>query len=397
MNKNRSNPNFVRPSRDGDQFHYLWAARRCLSLLSPRSDIVAISIEGVSPNENPSSPAAVVGEEQIDIAEYYGDEKVASARLVRYMQLKHSSLRASEYWTTSGLKRTLTRFAARYKDLSNSIGHDELSKKFEFWFVTNRRISTRLLEVVDDAGGGRIPRHPKEHEKLVQFTDLNEDELSSFCRLIRFEDRQDDYWEQRNILFQEVSGYLPDFDVDAPIQLKELVTRKALSESGQNPVISKMDVLRVLRTDETCLYPKPCLVKPLDNAVPREQEASLIRKIVQAKNRPVIVHALAGVGKTVFCTRLATRLPPGSVSILYDCFGNGEYRSATGYRHRHHEALVQIANELASPRSLSSVDSFKARGFIGLRSGFRPPTSTSSYVHPPRGVVRRALHCSRRC
>jgi hypothetical protein len=45
-----SKTNLVRPSRDGDQFHYLWAARRCLRLLSAQSDLVAISIEG-SPNE----------------------------------------------------------------------------------------------------------------------------------------------------------------------------------------------------------------------------------------------------------------------------------------------------------------------------------------------------------
>jgi hypothetical protein len=33
---------------------------------------------------------------------------------------------------------------------------------------------------------------------------------------------------------------------------------------------------------------------------------------------------------------------------LYDCFGNGQYRNASGYRHRHKDALVQIANELAA-------------------------------------------------
>ena len=348
MKKQRSNPSLVRPSRDGDQFHYLWAARRCLSLLSSQSEMVAISIEGVSPSELSTTTEEVAGEEQIDITEYYGDERIEFAKCIRYIQLKHSSRRTRKKWTASGLRRTLAQFATRYKDLSNSIGDDELSRKLEFWFVTNRSISARLMEAVDDEARGRISRHPEERKKLVQFTDLNESNLSSFCRLIRFEDRQDDYWDQRNILVQEVSGYLPDFDVDAPTQLKELVTRKALSESEQDPVITRMDVLRALKTDETRLFPKPCLINPLDNAVPREQEASLLRRIVQAESRPVVVHALAGVGKTVFCTRLATRLPRGSVSILYDCFGNGEYRSATGYRHRHHEALVQIANELAS-------------------------------------------------
>lgn len=36
----------VRFSRDGDQFHYSWAARRCLKLLS--SDLLAVTIEAAS-------------------------------------------------------------------------------------------------------------------------------------------------------------------------------------------------------------------------------------------------------------------------------------------------------------------------------------------------------------
>lgn len=68
---------------------------------------------------------------------------------------------------------------------------------------------------------------------------------------------------------------------------------------------------------------------------------------MQAIGIPVIVHAAAGVGKSVFATRIKLGLPTGSSSVLYDCFGNGQYRSASGYRHRHKDALVQIANELA--------------------------------------------------
>ena len=83
--------NLVRPSRDGDQFHYLWAARRCLSLLSPQTSLVGISIEGSSPNELQPIAAPLAGEELLDIAEYYGDEDVSRAQQVRYMQLKHST------------------------------------------------------------------------------------------------------------------------------------------------------------------------------------------------------------------------------------------------------------------------------------------------------------------
>jgi len=340
--------NLVRPSRDGDQFHYLWAARRCLSLLMPQTGLVAVTIEGSSPGELPPGSPSLTGDEVIDIAEYYGDEDVGRARLVRYVQLKHSTRHADEAWTASGLKKTLAGFSKRYKGLLERFAADDVARRFEFWFVTNRPISTDVIETVADAASGNALRHPEELKKLEEFTELKGAELSGFCKLIRLEGRQDGLWDQRNILFQDVAGYLPDGDVDAPTQLKELVTRKALSASERDPSITKMDVLRALKTDESRLFPAPCLIKPIDNAVPREQEANLIRAIVRAEARPVMVHALAGVGKSIFAMRVGSRLPEGSVCIVYDCFGNGQYRSASGYRHRHQDALVQIANELAA-------------------------------------------------
>ena len=328
--------NLVRPSRDGDQFHYLWAARRCLLLLGPQTHLVAVSIEGPAPDEVSRDPAYSAGDAVIDVAEYYGSTCLTRATRVRYLQLKHSSRRASEPWTASGLKTTLKGFAARYTDRLREFSAGDLKNRFEFRFVTNRPVSDAVKQAVRDAA-----------PELEQVTGLVGGELSSFCGLIHFEDRQEDYWEQRNILFQEVSGYLPDADIDAPVQLKELVTRKALSEWERDPLIEKTDVLRALGTDENRLYPARCLLTPINNTIPREQEADIIRAIVGAEAQPVIVHALAGVGKSVFATRIEAGLPDGSLSILYDCFGNGGYRSPTGYRHRHRDALVQIANELA--------------------------------------------------
>ena len=111
----------VRPSRDGDQFHYLWAARRCLPLLSPQEDLVGVAIEGPSPHELPPESVPLPGEEAIDIVEYYGDEHLRRARLIRYMQLKHSSRHAAENWTASGMKKTLMRFSERYQNLLQTL------------------------------------------------------------------------------------------------------------------------------------------------------------------------------------------------------------------------------------------------------------------------------------
>ncbi len=342
-----SKTNLVRPSRDGDQFHYLWAARRCLKLLSSDSGLVAVSIEGPSPGEQPGAEPVEAGEELIDIAEYFGSEDITQARLIRYLQLKHSTLHATNPWTASGLEKTIRGFARRYGELQKMHPLTDLAKKLEFRFVTNRPIRVDLVEVVADAAANVTPRHPDELKKLQRFTGLAGGELAAFCKLLRFKDRQDGYWDQRNILFSEASGYLPDADVDAPIQLKELVTRRALSEGEQNPTITKNDVLRALKTDEIYLFPAKCLIEDIGDAVPREQEPELVRQIVSATG-PVVIHASGGVGKSVFATRIGRNLPEGSACILYDCFGNGQYRNAAGYRHRHKDALVEIANELAT-------------------------------------------------
>jgi hypothetical protein len=90
----------------------------------------------------------------------------------------------------------------------------------------------------------------------------------------------------------------------------------------------------------------------LDRANPRcrptgARARAFIGKIVDAGPNPLVVDAAGGVGKSIFATRIQRGLPEGSVGILYDCFGNGEYRSASSYRHRHEDALVEMANELA--------------------------------------------------
>lgn len=338
----------VRASRDGDQFHYLWAARRALRLLKPQSGLVAVTIEGASTTELQAGGTVEAGEELIDIGEYHGSTEIERATLVRYMQLKHSTLQVNDAWQPSGLEKTVKGFAVRYTALRKKLPAEPLHEKLEFWFVTNRPISVDFIEAVEDAAAQRTPRHSADLEKLKKFTSFDGAELALFCGMLRFEGRQDGYWTQRNILSQDISGYLPALDVDAPTRLKELVTRKALSESVTNPAITKMDVLRALQTDETELFPSPCLIEPIHDAVPRKQEGALVEAIVGAAGRPVIVHADAGVGKSIFSTRIGITLPTGSISILYDCFGNGQYRSATGYRHRHRTALVQIANELSA-------------------------------------------------
>ena len=91
------------------------------------------------------------GEELIDIAEYYGSEDIAQATLVRYMQLKHSTRTPLDPWTASGLEKTISGFSERYIELLKTSSADDLEKKLQFWFVTNRPVSTDFSECIVDA------------------------------------------------------------------------------------------------------------------------------------------------------------------------------------------------------------------------------------------------------
>ena len=93
--------NAVSYSRAGDAFHYRWAACRCLHFLSPSSPLKSIWTEG-------SKTPKLGGEYVIDVAEY--SEK-SEAPSVRYIQLKHTTIRKNSPFNLSDLKVTIEGFS----------------------------------------------------------------------------------------------------------------------------------------------------------------------------------------------------------------------------------------------------------------------------------------------
>jgi hypothetical protein len=140
----------------------------------PQSGLVAVTIEGASPGELGTTEAVEAGEELIDIAEYYGSTAIERATLVRYMQLKHSTLRCDDAWQPSGLEKTIQGFAERYTSLQRQLPADSLLEKVEFWFVTNRPIrlglggpEARFCFRPPGAQSGSMKRHMQFDESSV--------------------------------------------------------------------------------------------------------------------------------------------------------------------------------------------------------------------------------------
>lgn len=336
----------VRATRDGDQFHYVWASRQCLGLLTGQDGLAAVTIEGPSNAEIPDEEVEA-GEELIDVGLYYGSERIDQASAIRYVQLKHSTARTQAPWTASGLKGTLDGFAKRYKELVARSSPEDVAARFTFQFTTNRPIDQRVIEALEDLAAGAPARHGDLDALLFGYAGLDRGSAAAFFQLFRAEGLENDLWAQQNLLIEDLRAFLPEADSDAPVQLKDLVTRKATTQFADNPTILRYDVLRALKTGEDDLFPAPALIEGASEAFAREQEPEIVRAVVGAA-APVVLHADGGVGKSMVATRLALAMPAGSVTIVYDCFGTGLYRSAVDFRHRHRDGLVQIANELAA-------------------------------------------------
>ena len=335
--------NLVRTSRDGDQFHYLWAARQCLKLIQPNTDLVAISIEGSAINETDGNTTS--GEELIDVAEYCGDINSAKATGIIYSQLKHSTVQIHKVWTPSELKHTIEGFYHKYKNIKKT--SDNVASKIRFQFISNRPMHAAFELVKNQISNGEPVTDQANLNKWLEFTgEKTPSDIQEFCQIFEFKCNESYFTEQKIALHQELRSYLPDIDCDAPILLKDLVCTRATSENT-NP-IEKYDVLQVLKTNEEKLLPSKCLIRLPDQFVMRESYTKLIDSIIQANNNPVLIHATGGVGKSTFSKCIERYLPVGSIQITYDCFGNGDYRKATQPRHGHSQGCVQIANELSS-------------------------------------------------
>lgn len=336
----------VRYSRAGDQFHYLWAARRCLGLLSDVTGLTMLSIEGVASSDETES-----GEEVVDAAEYYDGNSPATCSRINYHQLKHSTVNISSPWTLSGFKKTLAGFFTRYQAIKSQLqpsGNLEAS----FSFTSNRPVQPAVVEFFNRVKTKTLTQaDTKQYELLKSYIRSSDDEeIAAFFAYFRIDDANAGYWQQRNYLHAELKGYLPGPDREIADQLWRLVTEKALPDHGTRPEITREDVLRVLKTDEDELFPAVNLIESGQEHFARTQETDFLRAVLAAGDNPVVIHAEGGVGKTALAQRLYEGLPDGVDGVLYDCFGNGKYRSATAQRHTHDVGLVQIASELASKK-----------------------------------------------
>lgn len=325
----------VRASRDGDSFHYTWAARQLLRLLSPTSPLQYVTIEGMG---EPYSADELEGSEIVDLAEHYGPSAEEITH-VKISQLKHSTLHPNQNLTLGDVSRILDKFA----QLDSGLAKKYPDTTFNYSIVTNRPISQNAktaVETLKTEGQAPAESHAAE---LRQKTGLSESAIADLCSRLELEDCELGLAPLRRTLNQEVIELLADTDRRALASLIDVVSSRASTQS--NGAISKDTVLYALGCQREYLSPAPCLLEnsPL---IDRGIYHDLANHILQTKGAMVLT-AEGGVGKSSFARALPGLLADRADVVIYDCFGKGNYRNSAHSRHRHRDGLVQIATEIA--------------------------------------------------
>jgi len=125
----------VRASRDGHTYHETWAARIALELLHPSTDLVAITMENFSVEDEPLISDSAM--EIADLVRYRGATSIESASSVEVLQFKYSVSRATVEMRVPDIKKTLNKFAKTDDDFIKQVGPERVDAVVHYEIVTN--------------------------------------------------------------------------------------------------------------------------------------------------------------------------------------------------------------------------------------------------------------------
>lgn len=378
----------VRESRAGDDFHYLWAARRLLALVDPASDLRLVRLEGPTPEDDPDEDDQFLG---VDLIEYHGGDSLRSATRTVVSQLKYSTRHAETQWTVARLckKRrpaanssVIRRLADAWKGLAQTRRGVVVVA-----LVSNQPVAPELSDLIAEVGtcgqartfAELVAALPARRAELAQLKDrcaLGSEAFVQFMRSLDFSAcGAEPRVFQRLHLISSVGGLTLGSAADVAGDLVELVRATVMPEAKGAPGIKRAEVLAQLGvSSERDLFPAPQKFDPVPaTAVPTADARSLADKLSNGTIRRLLAHGTYGVGKTTTVQQLEAHLPQGSMVVAYDCFGGGDYRNPSADRHVTRTALVQLANTVAVQCGLPplvvngpSVDADLWRRFEGL-------------------------------
>lgn len=342
----------VRASRDGHEYHEAWTARHAMRILLPNSNLIGIAIEGLEPGDQRTASDATI--EIADLVFYYGRRvSFKGASKVCIAQFKYSIRDRSNPFRAADAKKTIEKFGKAFRSLRRKYGAPLVRKKVTFELHTNRPVYGPLVEAFDALATGKPVSEEvkKQADQLQSACGLTGAALSEFTGKCNIQSLNDTLRESKAELSRTIVDWFGNGN-DAVARaslgdLKQMIRDKAGFVGTDRNIIEHTDILAALGLSESSdLLPCPEALADVGDIVKREQLSEAV-SLVAKLDKPLMVHAAGGTGKTVFLDSICRSLSNDHETVFFDCFGGGDYRAPGDARHHPRRGLIHIANTLA--------------------------------------------------
>lgn len=348
----------ARGSNAGDDFHELWALRQALALLDQDSALTAVAVEGLRAEDESGTPLDTW--DGVDCTFYFGGDQVASAKRLVIDQLKYSGANRDDPWTVSRLTKSTNR-----KQDNSVIGR--LAKAFiglkeqrpdliETGNILVRLVSNQPVHsdvfraLTNQSTSNRSTKRgqlPDQRDALLAASGLQDEDFDAFASAL---DLSECGHGSRFAFEERVLATISDWtDDDARAAVNDLLRfiHRAMLPEGKGEIITRQSVLTWMGfSDPGALFPCPATLKKVERLIPRAVSRIVVEKMLGGEQL-ICLHGEAGCGKTTALQEVEALLPPGSLIIVFDCYGSGRYLDSDGYRHRPPDAFLQLTNDLA--------------------------------------------------
>lgn len=344
----RSENHGKRGGNAGDDFHELWALRRALEVIHPRSLIQQVTVEGVLQEDEDRSKGPEW--DGVDCALYSGPS-IDEIQHIELAQLKYSTADPDKPWTIA----RLTNSSNKYRNnsvmarLAEAFGkkaelHPEIANtgRISISLVSNQPASPELAKLKD------LKPDQEAFAKVRDAAGLSSEELPKFLSALNFSQLGSSARhaiEEKLVL--DVAAWDP-IDTAQHVNNFRKFIRDRMMPGGQRVLINRESILSVFQVGlPEALFPCPSKIELVDPLVPR-RASRMIVELWQEGKAKVCLHGQGGEGKTTVLQDIATLLPEHSVMVSFDCYGGGTYLNSDGYRHRPQDAFVQLANDASA-------------------------------------------------
>lgn len=370
MSLTTDNPSIIlgaRASTAGDVFHELWALRAALGLITPKTELKAVTVEGIA-----APPGSTHLYDGVDCGLLYGGVSLECASRIEFVQLKYSTANPDTAWTVARLTANSARKSNNSvirklaTDFTNAQRRIPPGATLVTKLISNQPLASEVGEAIAKIRAG--DHSDPNAAKFAAASGLSGPQLFAFLDALNFSDMGSG---SRSALQDAIAKELSQMSADKAdtlvLQMQSHIRMLMLPEAARDIITSSTVLSWFGISTPSALFPAPADLQPMVDAIQRAP-AKEVRDALLAGNQLVCLYGLGGCGKTTTMRQVQSLLPAGSVSILFDCYGAGRYSHSNDRRHLPENAFLQIINDLAMSQGIPLLLAKQSSQLVNIRT-----------------------------